>query len=186
MKRSITVFVVGMVIAATLLNAAEPVNMHKRRVEPLPIKTDLFEAGKEGYVTYRIPGIVVTKHGTVLAYCAARKNGIGDWDNINIALRRSTDGGRSWQPRQIIVDAGKATADNPTAIVDRQTQPGPRGAVCGLAVRQEIKEGRFMRPSWMSPAVKRLRTCSFDGLGTTHRWEPCEPCEATCDDMPLE
>jgi len=63
----------------------------------------------------------VTQRGTILAYCAARKDGIGDWADIDIALRRSLDGGRSWLPRQILVDAGKATADNPTAIVDRKS-----------------------------------------------------------------
>ena len=41
-------------------------------------KTDLFEAGKEGYALYRIPGIVVTKQGTILAYCEARKSDRGD------------------------------------------------------------------------------------------------------------
>ena len=65
-----------------------------------PVKTNLFEAGKDGYVTYRIPAIVVTKRGVVLAYCAARKSGSGDWDHIDIAMRRSTDGGRTWQPRE--------------------------------------------------------------------------------------
>jgi len=86
-----------------------------------PVKTDLFTAGADGYMTYRIPGIVVTGRGTIMAYCAARKDGIGDWADIDIALRRSIDGGHSWQPRRILVDAGKATADNPTAIVDRKT-----------------------------------------------------------------
>jgi hypothetical protein len=85
------------------------------------VKTDLFAAGEDGYATYRIPGIVVTGRGTILAYCAARKDGIGDWADIDVALRRSTDGGRSWQPRRILVDADRATADNPTAIVDRKT-----------------------------------------------------------------
>ena len=87
----------------------------------MPVKMDLFVAAEDGYATYRIPGIVVTQRGTILAYCAARKDGIGDWADIDIALRRSLDGGRSWLPRQILVDAGKATADNPTAIIDRKS-----------------------------------------------------------------
>ena len=56
-----------------------------------PVQTDLFEAGSEGYRLYRIPGIVVTKKGTVLAYCEARK-GDGDWGPIDVMMRRSTDG----------------------------------------------------------------------------------------------
>jgi hypothetical protein len=41
-------------------------------VEPLIAKSDLFEAGREGYALYRIPGMVVTRKGTLLAYCEAR------------------------------------------------------------------------------------------------------------------
>ena len=65
-------------------------------------KVDLFEAGKDGYALYRIPGIVVTKQGTVLAYCEARK-GDGDWGQIDVMMRRSRDGGKTWLPRQKIV-----------------------------------------------------------------------------------
>ena len=42
MRRSVTVLVVGMVIAATLLNAAEPVNMQKRRDELANLKWGMF------------------------------------------------------------------------------------------------------------------------------------------------
>jgi sialidase-1 len=102
-------------------DAGQPALVAGRHDRQTPVKTDLFAAGEDGYATYRIPGIVVTGRGTILAYCAARKDGIGDWADIDIALRRSTDGGRSWQPRRILVDAGKDTADNATAIVDRKT-----------------------------------------------------------------
>src|SRR5579884_3748230 len=49
-------------------------------------KTDLFEAGKGGYKLYRIPGIVVTAQGSVLAYCEARKHSGLDWDDIRILV----------------------------------------------------------------------------------------------------
>src|SRR2546429_160135 len=48
--------------------------------DPSLIKTQLFEGGQDGYKLYRIPGIVVTKHGTVLVYCEARKFTGGDWE----------------------------------------------------------------------------------------------------------
>jgi sialidase-1 len=107
--------------------------------EPRLEKTDLFQAGTEGYALYRIPGIVVTTQGTLLAYCEARKTGKGDWGAIDIMLRRSSDGGRTWQPRRQIAHFGpkvpknpvalrqklateeETTVDNPVAIVDRQT-----------------------------------------------------------------
>ena len=46
--------------------------------QPFVEKIDLFEAGKDGYATYRIPGIVVTRKGTVLAYTEARQSARGD------------------------------------------------------------------------------------------------------------
>ena len=63
--------------------------------EPFLEKVDLFEAGKDGYALYRIPGIVVTKNGAVLAYCEARKNARGDGGHIDSTFRRSTDGGKT-------------------------------------------------------------------------------------------
>jgi len=83
--------------------------------------TDLFEAGREGYSAYRIPGLVVTNEGTILAYCEARQESRSDWANIDIMMRRSRDGGNTWDKRQKLVDAGESTANNPVAIVDRQT-----------------------------------------------------------------
>ena len=41
--------------------------------------------------------IVVTAKGTLLAYCEARKGGRGDWGTIDVMLRRSSDGGKTWQ-----------------------------------------------------------------------------------------
>ena len=127
MRRAVVIFTAGLMGCVSTTWAAEakdsvrePVAKPSAAIET-PVKTDLFVAGEDGYATYRIPGIVVTQRGTILAYCAARKDGIGDWADIDIALRRSLDGGHSWLPRQILVDAGKATADNPTAIVDRKT-----------------------------------------------------------------
>jgi sialidase-1 len=84
-------------------------------------KVDIFEARKGGYHTYRIPGIVVARSGVVLAYGEARKNGAGDWVDIDIILRRGVDNGATWESPKILVDAGEKPAHNATAIVDRET-----------------------------------------------------------------
>ena len=88
--------------------------------EPFLETVDLFEARKGGYHTYRIPGVVVTRTGSVLAFCEARQDGTGDWVNIDILLRRSTDNGKTWSPPTVMGDAGKLPAQNPAAIVDRE------------------------------------------------------------------
>ena len=66
-------------------------------------KIDLFEARTEGYTNYRVPAILCTKSGVILASAEARRGGGGDWDSNDILLRRSLDGGISWQPAQLIV-----------------------------------------------------------------------------------
>ena len=66
-------------------------------------KTDLFISGEGGYKLYRIPGIVATPAGTVLAYCEARRGDSGDWGTIDVMLRRSTDGENNYRPGRLTV-----------------------------------------------------------------------------------
>jgi sialidase-1 len=84
------------------------------------LASDVFEARSGGYLTYRIPGIVVTPRGEIIAYAEARKDGIGDWADIDILMRRSIDGGRTWEHARVLADAGTGTANNPVAILDRK------------------------------------------------------------------
>ena len=86
-----------------------------------PQKTPLFEARTLGYHTYRIPGIAVAHDGALLAYCEARKTGTGDWEDIDIVVRRSRDGGKTWTPMEILVDAGKLPVHNSLTIVERES-----------------------------------------------------------------
>lgn len=81
----------------------------------------LFEAEKDGYYIYRIPSIVATKEGTLLAFCAARKGNGGDWDPIDIVMRRSTDQGKTWSPMQVVVHQENSPCDNPEPVVDFKT-----------------------------------------------------------------
>lgn len=90
---------------------------------PLLEKVDLFEAGKDGYALYRIPGIVVTRRGVVLAYCEARRTGKSDWDTIDILLRRSTDGGKTWGERAKIADVPGPKTKNPVALAQKLANP---------------------------------------------------------------
>jgi sialidase-1 len=87
-------------------------------------KTDLFEAGNGGYALYRIPGVVVTSKGTVLAYCEARKNAGGDWGHIDVLLRRSTDGGKTWQAAVNLVKLDGKFERNPLAVAQNLGKPG--------------------------------------------------------------
>ncbi len=80
-----------------------------------PEKIDLWRADTAGYKIYRIPGVVVTKAGTVLAYCEARKTA-SDWATIDILMRRSTDGGKTWGEPQKIAGVPGPKPRNPIAL----------------------------------------------------------------------
>ncbi len=80
---------------------------------PLLEKQNLFEEKTHGFVSYRIPGLVVTAKGTVLAYCEARKLSGQDWGEIEVHLRRSTDGGRTFAPARQIAHLGPRLPRNP-------------------------------------------------------------------------
>jgi sialidase-1 len=66
------------------------------------------EAGQDGVDTYRIPGLVTTNMGTLIAVYDVRYNSSKDLQqNIDVGLSRSTDGGQTWEPMQIIMDMGE-------------------------------------------------------------------------------
>lgn len=94
--------------------------------EPFLEKLDLFTVGDDqAYRIYHIPGVVVTAKGTVLTWCEARKRpaGVSDWDDIRILLRRSTDDGKTWSPRQSIANVPGPKQKNPIALRMKNVDP---------------------------------------------------------------
>lgn len=84
----------------------------------------VFESGKGGYTMYRIPGIVVTSKGTLLAYAEARKKSARDWGFIDIVLRRSTDGGRTWSEPTFPAKVEGTLTQNPVNAANKIAEPG--------------------------------------------------------------
>jgi sialidase-1 len=84
-------------------------------------ETTLYQSGRDGFHTYRIPAMTVTRRGTVLAFCEGRKHSRRDSGDIALLVRRSEDGGQSWsEPRCVWDDPGN-TCGNPCPVVDRET-----------------------------------------------------------------
>ncbi len=88
-----------------------------------PEHVDVFVSGEDGVCEYRIPALIVTNRGTLVAVCDARVDRPGDApNNIDLVMKRSFDGGRTWTPLQLIRRyPGDEAACDPCALVDRDT-----------------------------------------------------------------
>ena len=99
--------------------------------DPQFSKQTIFTAQTGGYYQYRMPGLLVTPAGTLLAATEARQeersggsNGHGDYVDIDIVTRRSFDGGLTW--------------DAPSKVADHeQFGPGPCHNFCPIADQQQ-------------------------------------------------
>jgi hypothetical protein len=81
----------------------------------------VFQSGTEGYRNFRVPAIVRTTNGTLLAFAEGRKNSSSDTGDIDLVLKRSFDNGHTWRELQVIGDDGPNTFGNPVPIVDATT-----------------------------------------------------------------
>ncbi|QDT36988.1 sialidase family protein [Stratiformator vulcanicus] len=148
-------------------------------------RQDLYAAGRGGYAVYRIPGMIATADGTLLAYCEARRTK-HDWADIDIVCRRSTDGGQTWAGPQVIANVPEQTPRNPAAIAVRQRSPKlAAGPTCNNAVmiagdqpglvhllycveyqtcwyKRSLDDGiNWSEPTEVTPALERLKS-EFD------------------------
>ena len=137
--------------------------------QPVPL-VDVFIGGQDGYPAYRIPALVTTKRGTLLAFAEARAT-LRDHAENDIVLKRSTDRGRTWGPLQLIDEDGTNALNNPTAVVVRET-----GRV--LLMYQRYAKGfdeHNAEPGYDNPRVCRTFLTHSDDDGAT--WS--EPREVT-------
>lgn len=80
-------------------------------------KTDIFESGrngkpnKDGIKSYRIPALLKTDKGTLIAGADERRLHSSDWGDIGMVIRRSEDNGKTWDDRVTITNL----RDNPKA-----------------------------------------------------------------------
>lgn len=85
-------------------------------------KTTVFEAGQDGIDSYRIPSIVTTSKGTLLAFCEARKISSTDKTPTDIVVKRSVDNGLTWSEIQFLTNGKKEAYMDPVALVDNVTE----------------------------------------------------------------
>ncbi|MCZ7628951.1 MAG: glycoside hydrolase [Microthrixaceae bacterium] len=81
----------------------------------------MFRSGEDGYATYRIPAIVETADGTLVAFAEGRVSTAADDGNVDLLAKRSSDGGRTWGELQVVADMGSDFIGNPSPVLDEES-----------------------------------------------------------------
>jgi sialidase-1 len=125
----------------------------------------VFESGKEGHKTYRIPAILGLPNGNLLAFAEGRVQNSADFGDINLVMKKSIDQGETWSALQILVDVDKLQAGNPAPVVDLFDPSYPNGVVylfynTGNNHENEIRKGHGIREVWYIKSVDLGETWS--------------------------
>jgi sialidase-1 len=83
------------------------------------VERTLWEQGSGNYKNYRIPSLISTREGTLLAFCEGREG--GDSGDIDVLMKFSKDNGKTWSRERVIWDDGTNTCGNPCVVEDKET-----------------------------------------------------------------
>jgi sialidase-1 len=108
-------FRVSLLLATTLAAAGA-------QQQPFFEQVDLFAKGDAGVNTYRIPALVQTRKGTLIAIVDARHDSARDLPaRISLVERRSFDGGKTWSAPKTIREVKEGGVGDASLLVDRDT-----------------------------------------------------------------
>lgn len=88
-----------------------------RPPQPVGQATTVWHSGENKIDTYRIPALVIAKNGDLLAFAEARHRSSSDTGDIDLVMKRSRDGGKTWSKSQLIWDDASNTCGNPCPVV---------------------------------------------------------------------
>lgn len=148
--------------------------------QSLPQEVTVFQNGLEGYKCYRIPAIVKAPNGDLLAFAEARRNNCGDFGDVEIVMKSSSDQGKSWSALQVVADNGSDQAGNQAPVFDLTDKRYPKGRLflfynTGTAHEQEVREGKAMREVWFKTSIDNGRTWTEAVNITTQVSKPNHP-----------
>lgn len=110
-----------MFIKKTLITAVTALALANATALSQNLGTIVFQKGENGFDTYRIPSVVQTQSGAVLAFAEARKHSRSDTGDIDLVLKRSEDGGKTWSGIITVWDDGANVCGNPCPVIIRET-----------------------------------------------------------------
>lgn len=143
-------------------------------------KVSVFISGTEGYKSFRIPAIIKTFNNDLLAFCEGRVNSSGDFGDIDIVMKRSTDHGKTWTSISKVVNYDLLQAGNPAPVIDNTDPAYPNGRIflfynTGNNHEGEIRKGKGVREVWYKTSIDNGITWSEGVNITTQTHRPNYP-----------
>ena len=128
-------------------------------------QNDVYVSGTEGYKSFRIPAIIRVPNGDLLAFSEGRVNGAGDFGNIKVVLKRSSDDGKTWSALQIVASNDSLQAGNPAPVVDLTDPRFPKGRIflfynTGNGHEGELRKGHGHRDVLFKTSIDNGKTWS--------------------------
>ncbi|MDP6503520.1 MAG: sialidase family protein, partial [Planctomycetota bacterium] len=77
----------------------------------------LFRSGENDYHACRIPALLSLGEGRVIAVCEGRRDSLADDGDIDLVMKRSGDGGRTWSRMEVLLEGEGDTVGNPCLIL---------------------------------------------------------------------
>lgn len=134
-------------------------------------QSTVFEPTTDKYASIRIPALVITKKGALLAFASGRIGSGSAWADMDLIMKRSEDGGKSWGPIQIVAHrAGGKPTDNPTPIVSND------GTI--LLIYQRYYSYAYYTKSkddGLTRSPAKSITATFDDFKEKYNWKVLAP-----------
>jgi sialidase-1 len=140
----------------------------------------VFVSGENNYKNFRIPAIISAPNGDLLAFCEGRVNGSGDFGNIKIVQKRSSDQGKTWSSLQVVASNDTLQTDNAAPVVDMTDPAFPNGRLflfynTGNVYEAKLRRGLGVREVWYKTSVDNGLTWSAPVNITLQVHKPKQP-----------
>ncbi|SNS51535.1 sialidase family protein [Actinoplanes regularis] len=119
------------------------------------------------YDSFRIPAIVSTTPGSLVAFAEGRRNSESDWGDIDLVMKTSADNGATWSGLQPVATGGTDTWGNPTPVYNPNSDPATGGTIWLFAQRTDGTVTSTDQTTWDNREVYGLsKQVGADGVPT--------------------
>lgn len=125
-------------------------------------ETVVFQNGEAGYACFRIPAIVCSPGGLLLAFAEGRVQNCSDFGDVDIVLKTSSDRGQTWSALKVVASYDALQAGNPAPVFDLADPTHPEGRLflfynTGTTKEHAVREGKGIREVWYTTSTDEGR-----------------------------